>query len=306
MSYPAFTSKPDLIPIWRTGWRKMVAFRTVSQKKQDGPVTAESLIARIAAIQKKAASDPQVSAKTAALWKMESLGVTFARLTTHSLKLDDASLPAEARPIAHVGLGAGAVEAAKFDPVKISRLIDTLSHPDYRLFAYESLGAMLGVYEKDAPRKMLGLQPLSRPQDAAFIAAFPPEVQRLISHGFGRLLYFQSPSIKSAFANINQRSFLEVAPAVQGMAFGYTMVNHNELGQVLRTGESFSDPKLAQAFQSGLIYALMFWEWMSPGFLQSLRAPHAQGEKLMRTARQEIETARQRGCLPPFAVERPN
>lgn len=69
----------DLIPLWRTGWRKLVAFRAVSQKKLEGPLTPEDLLARMAAIQKEAAQTPDLSIKTAALWKMESLGVTFGR-----------------------------------------------------------------------------------------------------------------------------------------------------------------------------------------------------------------------------------
>ena len=291
---------------WRANWRKLVAFRTVSQKKQDGPLTPDSLIAKIATIQKEAAASPAISAKTAALWKMESLGVTFGRVAQPGDTLSDPSLPVEARPIAHVGMGGAAVEVANFDCAEITRVIDSLAHPEYRLFSYEQIGAMLGVYEKTVPRLMLGLKPLNRPDDTRqFIRSFPDEeVQRLISHGYGRLLYFNSKDIHAAFRNIQKRDFLDLRAAVQGMAFGYTMVNHNELEVVLETGDSLLDPALVRAFKAGLVYALEFWEWESPGFLQSLRVPGPRAEELIAIACAEIESARKQGILKPFVVER--
>jgi len=289
---------------WQASWRKMVAFRTVSQKKQEGPLTPERLIADVAAIQKEAAASPEVSVKTAALWKMESLGVTFGRIAQTGETLSDPNLPAEARPIVHVGMGGAAVEVANFDAAEITRRIDSLAHPDYRLFGYEQIGAMLGVYEKTFPRLMLGLKRLNRPNPAEFIPLFPSEVQRLISHGYGRLLYFNSKDIHAALRNIKKREFLDLRAAVQGMAFGYTMVNHVELGVVLETGDSLLDPVLVKAFKAGLVYALEFWDWMSPGFLETLQFPSTRASELIAVARQEIAAARQRGFLRPFSVER--
>ena len=168
------------------------------------------------------------------------------------------------------------------------------------------IGAMLGVYEKSVPRLMLGLKALNRPEDAPFIASFPMEVQRLISHGFGRLLYFNSKNLDEALRNIKARTFLDTAAAVQGMAFGYTMVNHEDLSTVLATGGSLMDAKLIAAFQAGLIYALMFWEWCWPGFLNTLTPPHAQAGKLIAAAQREIADAKQAGALPPFRVSQRN
>ena len=293
MSTPT-VGKIDLIPLWRTGWRKLVAFRTVAQKKMEGPLTAADMLARIAAVQKEAAETPSLGAKTAALWKMESLGVTFGRVAQAGDTLNDPRLPVEARPIAHVGMGVAAVETTDFNSAQITRMIDSLSHPDYRLFGYESIGAMLGVYEKTVPRVLLGLVPLHRPDPAQFIPTFRPEVLRLISHGYGRLLYFNSKDIRTAFRNILKRKFLEVLPAVQGMAFGYSMVNSMDLDRVLATGGRLPSPELVGAFKTGLIYALMFWEWESPGFLQTLQIAKSPGRELLAAARAEIEAARKR------------
>jgi len=305
-------ARPDRVGVtfaqtnwWQSAWRKLHAFRTVSQKKMEGPLTQADLLSRIAAIQKEAVAG-DIAAKTAALWKMESLGVTFARQARPGDTLHDSRLPAEALPITHVGMGAGTVEVVDFDAPRITQVIDSVAHPDYRLFGYESLGAMLGVYEKTVPRMMLGLRPLHRPDPAQFISSFPPGVQRLIAHGYGRLLYFNSKHVGAAFRNVRDRTFLEPWAAVQGMGFGYAMVNHRELDRVLETGDVLVvfDPTLVRAFQAGLVYALMFWEWESPGFLQALRFPGSPAEELISIAREESEAARKRGFLGPFVVER--
>jgi len=49
-------------------------------------------------------------------------------------------------------MGGAAVEVSNFDSGRISGLIDSLARPAYRLFGYEQIGAMLGVYEKSVPR----------------------------------------------------------------------------------------------------------------------------------------------------------
>jgi hypothetical protein len=292
----------DQASMWDASWRKMVAFQTVKQDKLVALLTPAELMERIAATRIEGGQTDGVAAKTKSLWKMESLGVTFGRVAATGDSLSDSRLPPEACPIAHVGMGGAAVEVSNFDAIKISSHIDSLARPAYRLFGYEQIGAMLGVYEKSVPRLMLGLKALNRPEDAPFIASFPGEVQRLISHGFGRLLYFNSKHIDEALRNIKARTFLDPAAGVQGMAFGYAMVNHQDVPTVLGTGGSLLDGKLIEAFHSGLIYALMFWEWCWPGVLNGLPVPHAQAGKLIAAAQRGIADAKQVGSLPAFKV----
>lgn len=294
----------DLIPVRKTGWRKLVAFRAVSQKKIEGVLSQEEYISRWSAIQKEAARSNDMSVRTAALWKMESLGVTYGKLAGPTSTLNDPRVPVEVRPVIHVGMGGGVTEVCNFDPGKITSMIERLSNPDYHWFPYEQQGAMLGVYEKSLPRIMLGLKALDRPDPAQFINSFPPEAQRLISHGYGRLIYFNSMNLATAFQNIVKRPFLQVPAAVQGMAFGYAMVNHLDLKLLLETGDRFQDPGLARAFNNGLIYALMFWEWETPGFLKSLQASDTRQAGLIRIAQQQVDSGRARGALPAFHVEK--
>ena len=294
----------DLIPLWKTGWRKLLAFQTVSQKKMEGQLSQEEYISRWTAEQKLAQAGSDAAARTTGLWHMESLGVTYAKQPPKGKTLNDPTLPPECRPIVHVGMGAGSVEVANFDPAKITEMIESLSNPNFHLFPYESLGAMLGVYEKSLPRIMLGLKPLNRPEPQGFIKFFAPEIQRLISHGYGRLLYFNSTNIAATVKAIAARSFLQAPAAVQGMSFGYTMVNNADLWTVLETGTGFEDPALKAAFRNGILYGLEFWEWESPGFLRTLKPPNKNSSEMIDIALQDIEVSRARGYLAPFWVEK--
>jgi hypothetical protein len=294
----------DLVSLRKTAWRKLLAFRTVSQKRMDGQLSQEDYIARWSAEQKTAEQSKETAVMTAGLWRMESLGVTYARQTPAGKTLNDSTLPLACRPIVHVGMGAGSVEVANFDPNKITETIESLSNPSFHLFPYESLGAMLGIYEKSLPRIMLGLKPLNRPEPQGFIKCFSAEIQRLISHGYGRLLYFNSMNIAVTVRNIAARPFLQAPAAIQGMAFAYTMVNNADLWTVLETGTGFEDLKLKAAFRTGLIYGLEFWEWESPGFLRTLKPPNRNSAESIDIAQQEIEVSRARGFLAPFWVEK--
>jgi hypothetical protein len=294
----------DLIPLRKTGWRKWLGFRSVAQKGKEVKLSQDDFINQWSEIRNAVQQTKTTGEKTAALWKLEGLGVTYAKQAPHANTLADPRLPMEVRPIVHVGMGAGSVEVGQFDPAKITEMIESLANPSFRLFPYESLGAMLGIYEKSLPRIMLGLKPLIRPEPQGFINHFPAEVQRLISHGYGRLLYFNSLDLAGTVRNIAARSFLQAPAAVQGMAFGYTMVNNEDLWTVLETGDGFADPALKTAFRKGLTFALEFWEWESPGFLGTMKPPNKRSGELIDIALQEVGASRARGALAPFLVEK--
>jgi hypothetical protein len=242
---------------------------------------------------------------TIALWKMESLGAAYGRRPPSGGSLSDPRLPLEIRPISHVGMGVAAVETAGFDPSRLTALIESLADPGFRLFAYESLGAMLGVYAMPVPMALVGLRPHHRPEPRVFIDSFSPEIQRLLSHGYGRILYFNSLDLATAARRIADRSYLDLATAVHGMAFAYAMVNHQDFWLVLETGGGFSDAELRMAFRNGLVYALEFWEWAAPGFLRSLQPQSRRSAELIENAQHEIDTSLARKVLPAFRVENP-
>ena len=292
----------NLIPFWKMGWRKWVTFQTISRREIDGPASQETYLGRWSAIQTEAQKSDDLHFKTASFWKMESLGAVYCRQPPEGNTLHDPRLPLEVRPIAHTGLGVAAAEVGEFDPTRITRTIESLASPDFRLFAYESLGAVLGVYAIPLPKSLLGLKPLRRPEPEGFINSFPGEIQRLISNGYGRILYFNSLDLVSAVWSIARRRFLQAPAAIQGVAFAYAMVNSSDLWVVLETGGGFEDSELRLAFRNGLIYALEFWEWAWPGWLRSLKPPSARSAELIAIAQQEIDSSLARGVLGAFVV----
>jgi hypothetical protein len=295
----------DRIPIWTTGWRKWITFRYVSQNQRGGPASHEEFLARWTAIQSVGARTKDLRDMTRGFWKMESLGAAFGRRPPAGQTLNDPRLPVEIRPIAHNGMGVGAVEACGFHPEKIIGTIERLSHPDYRWFAYESIGAMLGAYEVPFPKALIGLQPHRRPEPGGFVRVFSPEIQRLISSGYGRITYFNSVNLSAALRKIASQPFLQVPTAVQGIAFAYAMVNYIDFWLVLETGDGFEDPELGAAFRNGLIYALKYWEWETPGFLRSLKPRSTRSADLIAAAQREIDASLARGYLGAFVVENP-
>src|SRR2546425_4203824 len=199
--------KIDSIPSWKVWGRKLITFKTVCEPLMRGSNGRNQLIARMTAIQLEAIRSLDLGKKTVALWRLENLGASFLRHAHSGSTLSASYLPSEIRPVAHSGMGVAAVELAGFDAASISKTIETFANPECAAFCYESVGAMLALYKPDLFFRTitcfarLGLVPLitiSYPDPDSFLASFPPEVQRLISHGYGRLLYFKSTSIATA------------------------------------------------------------------------------------------------------------
>jgi hypothetical protein len=293
----------DRISVWTSGWRKLITFFTVSAYKSARSYSQEEFLARWSSIQQSAARTKDLQDMTRGFWAMESLGAAYGSSPPPGCTLRDPSLPLEVRPIVHTGMGVGAVETGNFDPEQVSRRIEELAHPDFRLFSYESVGAMLGAYELPLPKRLLRLKPLRRPRWEEFIASFPAEIQRLFSVGYGRVLYFSSGSISAALRRIAARPFLDARAAVLGVAFACAMINHRDFWLVLEAEGEFHDPAWKDAYCDGLIYALEFWEWEAPGFLLSLQARSPRSAALIAAARQQIDRCMARGHLNAFAVE---
>lgn len=288
-------AQTETISLWTQAWRKLAAFRTVKQRASDIPSAPAELLVRIAALHGETSAQSSLAAKTRALWTMERLACTYARHAGPGDSLDDPSLPASASPIAHVGMGVAAVEAGAFELGEIERRINALARAQDRLFAFESLGAMLGAYERAIPRRLAGLGPLRPPAPAAYLDGLEPAIARLVSHGYGRLIYFNARSVAAALAELDRRPYLDRHAAGQGVGFAHAMVNHDDIARIIA---HTSEPSL----RDGLTYALVFWEWLFPGTLAADLDPR---EPTVERATAEIERARERGALEAFALGDP-
>ncbi|HYK91671.1 MAG TPA: hypothetical protein VE398_23085 [Acidobacteriota bacterium] len=289
----------------------MITIQTVSDKSIRLRLGQQKYLQKMKEIQRNATSTCDMGKKTASFWLMENLSAAFLKTAQPGESLRDPELPVEIRPISHCGMGIAAVEVAGFEPHRIIEVIDAFSDPEYRLFAYEGSGAMLALYEPDifllgtrgiAFLGLLSLAALRQPEKEKFVQYFEPEIQRLIAHGFGRMLYFKNHSIAGAICDAQRAAFLRTHACVQGVAFAYSMVNNSDLGRVFRAGYDLKDTPVGPAFREGLIYALEFWEWMAPGFLQWLKPRTAFESGLIESADEEIARCRACGPLAPFTV----
>ncbi len=289
----------------------MATFRYVSSPEYRRPMSQHEFIERMSEIQQRAARTPDMKVKTTGFWAMEGLGATFIRHARPGQTLNDPTLPVEVRPIAHCGMGVGAVEVSGFDSGKLIDLIESFSNPDYKMFGYDNVGSMLGVYEPDIFTTvargltvvgLLPIAPLRWPEPRNYLRSFSPEAQRLISHGYGRIVYFKSHNIAAAIRAVRSTSVFEFGPCVQGIAFAYSMANHGDLHRVWRAGEKMRQEEVGRHFNNGLIYAMEFWEWMAPGTLDTFAPRTAHAAALIQAARDGIAEGHRQGALPAFAV----
>lgn len=265
-------------------WRKFVAFRRVAKNASD-LATAPELVRRIHAVATHA------DQPLAAMWTIERLGCVLANVLPPEQSTLVCQLRPEVRPIVHVGAGVGLVESTGFDPARICTRIALFSNRGEELFAYESIGAMLGIYESQVPRWWIGLRPLGRPNPHTFLSSFGKLQQRVIAHGYGRLIYFNSFSLRAAVLAVHKRDFLDSEAAVAGLGFAHVMVNHRDLPSVLDTTITRS---LQPALGVGMTYALVFLGWLFPEFLNRYSHPRVSA------ARHQLDAARRQGRLPAF------
>lgn len=91
---------------------------------------------------------------------------------------------------------------------------------------------------------------------------------------------------------------------VQGISFGLAMVNYADLPAILERSRHH-DPEIAPPFHDGLVYALVFSEWLGRGLLASWKAQGAFERELVEHARREAALSVARGCPLPFALSEP-
>ncbi len=290
----------------------MVTIRAVSAADFTHPLSQEQYLDKMSEIQRRAAGSTDMAVKTSSFWKMENLSNAFLKQARPGQSLNDPRMPVPIRPISHCGMGIAAIELANFDVERLAEIIESFSNPAYRLFAYEGSGAMLALYEPDyfgfmsqicGRLGILPLAPLRRPEAAEFLRPFDPVIRRLIAYGYGRMLYFKNHNIGAAIRKARGASPLSFEACVQGIAFAYSMVNNSDLHRVFRAGQSLQGTDLCRPFAEGLVYALEFWEWMAPGFLDWYKTRSPWEDRLFAAARIGIDVSRSAGVLEAFAVE---
>jgi hypothetical protein len=299
--------------------RRVAGVRTVASGALSRPVPQSEVVERLRlyhAESSGAAGAPVDREKTVVgLWKSEGLSTSVGKHRLPENTLADPALPASVLPIAHVGFGSGSTEALIFDVERLDALFAECCAPHYAGFSYEGIGAILRIYERGFFKVMsgsLGLIPLDAPDGpnpdgffATYLAQYPPDVQRLIAHGYGRIVAFSNIDIYAAIEQATAFPAERVEPAVQGCGFAFAFMNSADLPRILEHSAIPFEPSTRAAFQNGLIYSLVFFDWYAPGLLDGWRAAGALEAELVEHARGEAAASRARGYLLPFRLERP-
>jgi hypothetical protein len=296
--------------------RRLTGIRTVESGTLKRPVFQAELLQRLSTYHADAlARIQQRDQVVASVWRSEGLATTVAKHLLPANVLNGEALPPYARPVMHVGFGSGSAEFVMFDVAKLNaRFTDTCAG-DYREFSYEGIGAILRAYERGFFRLMSGTLGLVRfdapdgPSPAGFFAAylkqFPPHIQRLIAHGYGRIVAFSHMDIYKAIREATTVPPGRVEPVVHGVAFAFAMINMADMPHILRHSAVPFEPAVRAAFQNGLIYGLVFLDWYTPGFLATWRPQGTVEAELIEHARREAALARERGFPLAFRLADP-
>jgi hypothetical protein len=139
----------------------------------------------------------------------------------------------------------------------------------------------------------------------SFLSAFTDDWQRLIVHGYGRLIAFGNVRISTAIAAAMRLPPVHIRAAVQGIAFASSMMNPTEFHRLVDEIAIRYAPEVRMAFQNGLAYGLVFADWFAPGLLKLWRPIGKVEAELVALARDEAELSRNRGFILPFRLHTP-
>ncbi len=295
---------------WSKAWaRRILTLRTATRKDLSAADSQSGFVQHVIETWERTRSSQDLGVQARTLWEIEHQSELFLKRVDVAGTLDDPRLSRALLPIAHVGAGMASVERVEFRPEMIRQEVIRLSAPGYRRFCFESVGAFLALYKKDAfflasrlqaRLGMVAMMDLSRGDPDRFMAGFPPSIQQLIAHGYGRMLYFKSFDLKTALRHALEFSRSYRKSLVRGIAFAYSFVNHADMGRTLGVGKQLEQSECRDAFDRGQTNLLVFWEWHYPGLLDRLTPDSRQAGKLIEAARREHSRNLLRGVPRAF------
>jgi hypothetical protein len=215
--------------------------------------------------------------KAAQLWFLERV-IREARVFNNGSFLLTEPKINRFKPILHVGWGMDILSDTGFDFSRFATVMENTADPRYRLLALEPLGIAYIAGQQPLKSRFIGLN-IPRIPDiesvSAFFAHFSEGEIEMISHGYGRGIYFQAYSLCSALKKAkNCPAFFNPLYSIRGLAFAYTMVNISHLHKVFLTAQKLASSDLGSEethfFNDGVASALSFLDWNFPGLMESL------------------------------------
>ncbi len=166
-----------------------------------------------------------------------------------------------------------------FDFSRLTTLLESVADPKYRRLVFEPIGVIYTASLQPVKSRLfeLNLPPIPGPEAmSAFFAHFSEAETQMMSHGYGRGVYFPAFSLGSALEKaLNCPAYFDSLYAIRGIGFIFTMINISHLNKVFFTAEKlttcFSNRQAPCFFHDGVASALSFLEWNFPGFLETLK-----------------------------------
>jgi hypothetical protein len=302
----------NLVPAWKALCRKVNVLSTTTLRSIAVPSSTEEFVARSVDIAGMAADHRLLDQKILSLWRLEGLAFAFfERQDDWRVRVGDLDLPPETGPPVHCGVAMAAVLKYGFDGDRLLERLEAVVDPTFAVFAIETIGLMLAVYERDffgAATSLLGRVGvvrhvrLRRPTIRSFLESLPQRLWPQIAHGYGRALYFKRFSLAGALRGVQRQSSLPVGSTARGVTAAYTLINSRDLGLVLRLRGDESNPELADGIEGGMMNTLVLLEWTFPGCLSSVGGVTGRGSKLIDAAADRAVAARRRGTGPPLVA----
>ena len=142
--------RDNLVPTWKALCRKANVLSTTTLRSIVVPPSTEEFVARSVGIASLAADRRLLDQKILALWQLEGLAFAFfERQDNWRVRVEDLDLPPEAGPPVHCGIAMAAVLKYGFDADRLMDRLEAVADPAFSVFAIETIGLMLAVYERD-------------------------------------------------------------------------------------------------------------------------------------------------------------
>jgi len=241
-----------------------------------------------------------------ALWEQEALAYRSLVASPESLSLGDPRIPAPLQPTLHLALGMAAVQQSQsFDASALLRIIEERGRPTYRKFAWEAVGAALGCYQRDVFSVVTALlgrlgvllrRPARAPVPRTFLHQIPDRWQPAVSHGLGRLYFFKSLNLGSAYGRARSSWFPEAA--CRGVGFVRSLLALRRGG---RLPLKVSGP-LPEATKDAALNVLVYLLWSFPGKACEKALVTQVEPALLETARRILREAQSQGQAVPFRL----
>ncbi|MFC2146404.1 hypothetical protein ACFLRT_03480 [Acidobacteriota bacterium] len=302
-AYKSDYRRADQVGVYIMMRNKLKTIRTYNSRKAFKRLnTPGDFLNAVRGFESESERRKSAAEKAAGLWFLERL-IREARIFDNGSFLLAEPVIERFKPILHVGWGMDVLSETGFDFSRFTTVIKHSADPKYKLLVVEPIGIIYAAGQQPLKSLITGINIPPIPDQkslSAFFAHFSEEETQMISHGYGRGIYFQAYSLCSALKKARDCPvFFDTLYSIKGISFAYTLVNSSHLDKVFLTADKLASSDLGSEetrfFHDGVTSALSFLEWNLPGLLESLEE-----NRYTEKARQIVKSYRASGGVYRF------